>query len=210
MLAAGRYPIVPPLVWYLENKRFDYYKSSGPEDIFVHRLRRYCRYSCIVIVIARPFQVPPLPSTPWCSPLFSLSVFCALQDKATGNVSLTLQPSVVLDGKGGEGGGLSWGSESLKVGLKVKGTIAAVKDFGVFIQVHDSEVRRRVVCSCFAIIVQSVDRYIHPSIGVSFFLATRTYLCIKYLNSLQLTRSSHRMSYCIIIIVFALVLVPHA
>eukprot|EP00903_Cladosiphon_okamuranus_P010099 g9564.t2 len=63
------------------------------------------------------------------------------KDEATGNVSLTLQPSVVLDGKGGEGGGLSWGSESLKAGLKVKGKIAAVKDFGVFIQVDDSEVR---------------------------------------------------------------------
>lgn len=76
-------------------------------------------------------------------PLLSCLVFCGpfLQDKATGNVSLTLQPSVVLDGKGGEGGELSWGSESLKAGLKVKGTIAAVKDFGVFIQVHDSEVR---------------------------------------------------------------------
>lgn len=66
------------------------------------------------------------------------------QDKATGNVSLTLQASVVLDGKGGEGGGISWGSESLKAGLKVKGTIAAVKDFGVFIQIHDSEVRNAI------------------------------------------------------------------
>lgn len=56
-------------------------------------------------------------------------------------MSLTLQASVVLDGKGGEGGGLSWGSESLKKGLKVKGRVAAVKDFGVFIQIDDSEVR---------------------------------------------------------------------
>lgn len=56
-------------------------------------------------------------------------------------MSLTLKPSVVLDGKGGEGGGLTWSSESLKAGLKVKGTVASVKDFGVFIQIHDSQVR---------------------------------------------------------------------
>lgn len=56
-------------------------------------------------------------------------------------MSLTLQPSVVLDGKGGEGSGLTWGSERLKKGLKVKGRVAAVKDFGIFIQVAESEVR---------------------------------------------------------------------
>lgn len=53
---------------------------------------------------------------------------------------------MVLEGKGGEGGDLSWESPSLKAGLKVKGTVAAVKDFGVFIQIHDSSVSWFIIC----------------------------------------------------------------
>lgn len=99
------------------------------------------------------------------------------QDKATGNVSLTLQPSVVLDGKGGEGGGLSWGSESLKAGLKVKGKVAAVKEFGVFIQVHDSEVRggewRSIPAQCSDKSIVLCKRSIH--VPLSFLLLCKCF-----------------------------------
>ncbi len=87
------------------------------------------------------------PSPP---PLFYV---VTIQDSATGNVSLTLKPSVVLDGKGGEGGGLTWSSESLKRGLKVKGTVASVKDYGVFIQIHDSQVRHDVCAAAAAAVL---------------------------------------------------------
>lgn len=72
----------------------------------------------------------------------SLSLFVR-KDEASGNVSLTLQPSVVLDGKGGVGGGLTWSSDRLTKGLKVKGRVAAVKDYGVFVQIDGSEVSHR-------------------------------------------------------------------
>lgn len=63
------------------------------------------------------------------------------QDKSTGQLSLSLQPSVVLTGAAGdEGGGITWGSPSLKKGLKIKGRVVAVQDFGVFIQLDESEV----------------------------------------------------------------------
>lgn len=66
-------------------------------------------------------------------------LFCPKkQDDATGHLSLTLQASVVLEGKGR---GLSWGSPSLKEGLTVKGRVGEVKDFGVFVQIDNSEVR---------------------------------------------------------------------
>lgn len=52
-------------------------------------------------------------------------------------MSLSLKPSDVV---GGEGRGLTWSSEILKPGLKVKGMVDNVKDFGVFIQIHDSKV----------------------------------------------------------------------
>ncbi|CAM9425382.1 unnamed protein product, partial [Ectocarpus sp. 8 AP-2014] len=60
------------------------------------------------------------------------------KEKETGRVSLSLKPSDVV---GSEGGALTWSSEILKPGLKVKGTVDTVKDFGVFIQIHDSKVR---------------------------------------------------------------------
>ncbi|CAM9211625.1 unnamed protein product, partial [Ectocarpus sp. 12 AP-2014] len=60
------------------------------------------------------------------------------KDKETGRVSLSLKPSDVV---GDEGGALTWSSEILKPGLKVKGTVDTVKDFGVFIQIHGSKVR---------------------------------------------------------------------
>lgn len=41
----------------------------------------------------------------------------------------------------GTEGGLSWDSPTLKKGLKVKGRVTSVKDFGVFIQIEDSSVR---------------------------------------------------------------------
>lgn len=66
----------------------------------------------------------------------------ASKDEASGQVSLTLQPSAVLDGRGGVGGGLTWSSERLLKGLKVKGRVAAVKDYGVFVQIDNSEVCR--------------------------------------------------------------------
>lgn len=83
-----------------------------------------------------PSRVVPLQYT-----LSLQTLALLLQDEATGRVSLTLQGSVVLAGKGGEGGGLSWAADSLKKGLKIKGRVAAVKDFGVFVQLDNSEVR---------------------------------------------------------------------
>lgn len=73
--------------------------------------------------------------------------FLISKDEASGQISLTLQPSVVLDGRGGVGGGLTWSSERLLKGLKVKGRVAAVKDYGVFVQIDNSEVSRGSVVS---------------------------------------------------------------
>lgn len=61
-----------------------------------------------------------------------------VKNKELRQVALTLRPSVVLDGTDKW---LGWKSARLGKGLKVKGVVTAVKEFGVFIQLDDSEVR---------------------------------------------------------------------
>lgn len=73
------------------------------------------------------------------------------QDEATGHVSLTLRESEV---RAGEKGFLTWESDNLKKGLKVKGKVTSVKNFGVFIQVEGSMVSMLKLSYCYPSVLQ--------------------------------------------------------
>ncbi|CAM9814530.1 unnamed protein product, partial [Sphacelaria rigidula] len=57
------------------------------------------------------------------------------QDEELNQVSLTFQDSAV---RKGDKNFLTWDSKKLKMGLKVKGVVTSIRDYGVFIQVQNS------------------------------------------------------------------------